>query len=121
MGFNVGVDSIVVPATILSGASQSNEIDCRGYRLARLSLPGAWTAAAITFLAAPVSGGTFLPVYDDTGTEVSIASPAASTSIGMSSLVLPLTGVQFIKIRSGVAATPVNQAADIVLTVVLAG
>lgn len=120
-GQPINTASKVVTATIASGASQSAEIDCRGYRVARISMPSAWTAAALTFLSASVSGGTFNPVYDDGGVEASIATPAVNTSIGISNLVLPLTGIQFLKLRSGIAATPVNQAADRLLTIVLAG
>ena len=111
----------LITVTIPAGASQSAEFDCRGYRIARIGMPAAWTTAALTFLSASTSGGTFNPVYDDGGVECSIAVPLANQSIGISNLVLPLTGIQFLKLRSGVAATPVNQAADRVLTIVLAG
>ena len=110
----------IITITIPSGASRSAEFDCRGYRIARLTTPSAWTAAALTFLSAPVSGGTFNPVVDDGGIEASIPV-AVNQSIGVVNNVLVLSGIQFCKLRSGIAATPVNQAADRVITVVLAG
>lgn len=80
VGLPINTASVVKTATIANGASQSNEIDCRGYRIARISMPAAWTTAALTFLTSATSGGTYNAVYDDSGLECSIASPAVSVS-----------------------------------------
>lgn len=112
---------------IASGASQSGEIDCSGQDILGIIVPTGWTAAAITFLAAERedeagNAATFVPIYDDAGTEVSIPSAAAAAGryIALRPDVAPLTrGPWRIKLRSGVAATPVNQAAERTITVVL--
>lgn len=92
-----------------SSNSISAEIDLgKGGKLQGIYMPAAWTTADITLQAASSSGGTFLDVYDDAGTEASI-SAAASRYITL----YPdqFAGVRFIKIRSGTTGTPVNQAA----------
>lgn len=112
---------------IASGASQSGEIDCSGADILGIVVPTGWTAAAITFLAAvredqAGSADTFVPIYDDAGTELTIASGtvAAGRFIALRPDIAPLTrGPWRIKLRSGVAATPVNQAADRTIIVVL--
>ena len=110
-------------ATILSGTSQSNAIDLEGYQLAALIMPAAWTASSgITFLAAATIDGTYGPVVDDSGIEVKVtafAGGAAGTIIALATNALALASLRFIKLRSGIAGTEVNQAADRVITLSL--
>ena len=108
-------------AKITSGGSQSSVIDLRDYVISCIVLPAAWDAAALTFLASATAGGTFAPVYDDAGTEVSIASAnvVAGRVIVNKAILEQLAGLRFVKIRSGVSATPVNQTADRSFTVML--
>ena len=108
----------VLTATIANAASLSGEIDLEGFKLMALLMPGAWTAAALTFQASDVAGGTFLDVYDDAGTEVT-ATVAASRAIGLDAILPELAAIRFLKIRSGTTGTPVNQAAARTLTLVL--
>ena len=104
--------------TIANGATGlSDAIDLEGYQLAAIQMPATWVAAAITFLAATESGGTFQSVYN-AGTEVSetVAQARCQTIVANMPALAPL---RFIKLRSGTAATPVNQTADRVLTLIL--
>jgi hypothetical protein len=114
MAENTGRLSVQASAAIASGTSQSAAIDMREYVIAALLMPAAWDLAAITFLACDTQGGTFLPVYDDAGTEVTIASAnaVAGRAIVNKTVLEQLAGIRWLKIRSGVAATPVNQTAD---------
>lgn len=96
--------------TIAINESVSGELDLEGYRFVSIQMPAAWTAANLTFQAAEKAAGTFNNLYDDEGTEA-IAIAAASRQISMSLYSLAFAPLQFIKIRSGTAATPVNQAA----------
>jgi hypothetical protein len=112
---------------IANGASQSGEIDCSGLDILGIILPSGWTAAAVTFLAAvredqAGNADTFVPIYDDAGTELTIASAnaVAGRFIALRPDIAPLTrGPWRIKLRSGVAATPVNQGAARTIIVVL--
>ena len=97
-----------VTCTIAAGASLSGEVDGRGMRLAKIFMPSAWTAAGISFTEAEASAGTFNPLYDDSGLEIAVTA-AASTTIAISTNAIPLTGVGYLKVRSGTSASAVNQ------------
>lgn len=103
--------STAAVATIANGASQSGAIDVSDYVIAAIQMPTSWTTAAITFLASATKDGTYYPVYDDAGTEVTIASAnaAASRVIVNKAVIEQLAGLRWIKLRSGTEATPVNQ------------
>lgn len=85
-------------ATGLSEAIQLNG------RLVGIQMPATWAAANITFQAS-ANGDTFYDVYDSAGTEVSV------TAVQARYIVLDPTARGFfhLKVRSGTAATPVNQ------------
>lgn len=100
-------------AVIANGAALSGAIDLGDRdRITAIQIPAAWTAAAITFAADVDGTGTFQPVYDEAGTELTIASANVVASryvlLGATTF-LCLTGL--IKIRSGTSAAPVNQGA----------
>ena len=97
--------------TIASGASQSSVIDTEGMTLGAIKMPAAWTAAAITLMGCDTADGTFLPIYKDDGTEYSL-TVAVDTIVAVDGAAMALAPVRFIKLRSGVAATPVNQGGD---------
>ena len=106
--------NVVLTTTILSGQSISDEIDLQGFQLFAIRVPSTWDAANITFAAARTStanGGTYVPVYDDAGGEVTV-TVTADKMIVMSNLALAIAPLQYIKIRSGSVATPVQQTAD---------
>lgn len=101
--------------TIAAGASESEALDAREFIPTALLMPAAWDAAAITFLVSERRDGTYLPLYSSAGTEVS-ATVAASRAVALD----PTTfaGLRFFKLRSGVAATPVNQTAARLITII---
>jgi hypothetical protein len=111
----------VMRVTIANGASQSEEIDLQGADALAIIIPAAWTAAAITFLVSADPGGTYGPLYDDAGTEATVASAAvvALRVISLRALVDVLKPIRYLKLRSGVAATPVNQGADRIIPVLI--
>ena len=110
--------SEVITATIANGEALSGEIDLGGYQIGAIQMPAAWTAANITFTAATATGGTFQSLYDDSGLEVTVTA-AAAECIALSSNALNLAPLRFIKIRSGTAATPVNQGAARTIQLIL--
>ncbi len=113
-------DAIAVP--IPAGATGlSGEIEIRRFSLFAVDVPAGWiTATVITFQASPTSGGTFLNVYDDAGNEVSV-TVAASRAVSLDSVALKLAPFRYIKIRSGTAASPVNQTNGPTLTLIAKG
>ena len=108
--FTIGLEKISV--TIANGQSLSPAIGLGAKALFAIAMPSGWDAAAITFQAA-TDDSTWLELYDDTGTAISITT-AASRYVVLSSPV-KLLGVRGIKVRSGTSGAAVNQTADRVL------
>jgi hypothetical protein len=100
----------------------SNAIDLADGVLVAVIVSGTWTAAALTFLSGDkLTDGTFKSLYDDNGTEISIASGNVTAGRLVSfrtALIDAMKSVRFLKLRSGVVATPVQQAAARTLTVI---
>lgn len=94
--------------TIANGESQSNVVDLTDMALIGITMPSAWTAAAITLLAADTQGGTYTPVHDSGGTEISF-TVAQSRHVTIDPDVT--RSLRFVKLRSGNTAVPVNQGA----------
>lgn len=105
--------TVQTSATILSGAALSSEINLTGTTLCGLIIPAAWTAAFLGIKAASASGGTFVPVYNEVGTLVSITI-AASTCILLNAA--DFASLQYIKLWSQTAGVDVNQGANRTLT-----
>jgi hypothetical protein len=103
----------VMTATIANGASLSNSLDMQYQPVRRIVMPSAWTAASLTFQVSH-DGTTFYNLYDTSG-EVTLSTTAANRAIG---LTVTVTGWRYVKVRSGTADTPVNQAAERVFTVI---
>ena len=96
---------------IANGASLSAAINLNGRVLTAIYMPAAWTAASLSFRASQ-DGVTF---YDLFPLGVEYVSAAAA------SIFIPLDnnnflGVKWLKVRSGTAASPVNQGAARTLT-----
>ena len=109
MSERVSPRTFFTTCTIASGTALSGEIDGKGMRLAKIFMPSAWTAAAMTFAEAEASGGTFDPLYDGGGIEVSETVAASRTVAPLN--VAALTSMCYFKLRSGTVASAVNQEA----------
>lgn len=107
--------------TIPAGATGLGPaVDLAGYRLSAIVLPSTWTTARITFQAEdPQNSGTFYDLFDDAAAEVVVASIAASKCVALVSTAAALLANRFIKIRSGISGTAVNQTSAPVLTLIL--
>lgn len=99
---------------IASGTAVSSAIDLAGWSPLRIVMPAAWDLANLTLLVSQ-DNVTYVPVYLDDGTEYVIAA-AASRAIVLDPGRLP--GVRYLQLRSGTAATPVNQTAARTLTII---
>lgn len=109
-----------ITATIANGTALSDVLDMDTEFLAGMIVHAAWTAAAITFQGS-TDGANFFNVYDEGGTEVSIASASvvADRFISFSDTFMhKLRACQYLKLRSGTAATPVNQLAARTISVI---
>jgi len=104
-------------ATIANGESVSAPIDLANTALLGLIMPAAWTAAALT-VEVSVDDSTWTGLaYDDLGTQCNvIASPVASSAYALN--MVGLLPYRYVRLRSGTTATPVNQGAERIVTVV---
>lgn len=100
--------------TIANGASLSGTITLTG-EVVGILMPAAWTAASLTFRGS-TDGTNFFDLYDDLGQEVTMPT-AASRFLGVANNG-PFRGLRSLQVRSGTAATPVNQGAARTITIV---
>lgn len=108
--------SDTLTATILSGQSVSAAVNLGGLRLFGLVMPAAWTTANLTFQMSPDNGVSWSNIFDINGVEFTVTA-AASRFITFDPAALP--AVQWLQIRSGTSGTPVVQAADRNINLVL--
>lgn len=87
----------------------SDYIYTNGWTLTEILIPSGWTTAAITFLKS-TDNSTYYSYYDETGTEVSMASCVASTA----RRVKPewFRGADWIRLRSGTVSGVTAQTTD---------
>jgi hypothetical protein len=103
-----------VSTTIPNGTALSGAVKLGGATLLGIEMPAAWTAADLTFQHS-VDGTNFFDMYDAAGVEIKITAIVSHYAILS---VLAWQGVIYLKVRSGVGATPVNQGADRILKLV---
>lgn len=102
-------------ATIAEGAALSNAVSLDGYKYFTILMPAQWTAASLTFQGS-IDGTTYYNLYTD-GSEVT-ESVAAGNAYAVNMNALAFASLKYLKIRSGTAATPVNQAAARTISIV---
>lgn len=91
---------------IANGASLSVAYNLQGKIPAGIYMPAAWTAAGLTFQVSP-DGVTYYNLHTSAG-EYSLTTAA---SIFLSLSQANFAGANYIKVRSGTGAVPVNQGA----------
>ncbi len=99
--------------TIPSGTALTGTERIDGYKIVAIQMPSAWTAAALTFQAKAREGADLAELYD--GNTVRSETVAVDRYI---QLATPIQA-QSVRVRSGTSGTPVNQAADRILTLFL--
>lgn len=112
-----GCMGVTSPITITNGQSLSGEVDLGGACLLAIELPAAFTGTVLTFQASRAPGGTFKNVYDDSGSEVSVAV-GAGRMVSIDTAALMLAPYRYIKVRSGTSASPTVEGADRILYVI---
>lgn len=102
MAHTVTHDDVV----IADAATDSGQVDLLGYQLAGIVIPAEWEGIALKFKAAAQArdggAGTFFPVHDKAGTEVSF-TVAASRFVHVDPELL--AGARFVKLVAGTAQT----------------
>jgi hypothetical protein len=94
---------VALDVVIANGATDSDEIRIGDYVITGIRIPAAITSATLTFEGAGQNGGTYAPIYDSDGNQVSVAI-AVSRSIGLSAAELDAVSAwPWIKIIMGSA------------------
>lgn len=87
-------------ALIASGDQESSGLRCAGMALCGLMIPAAFTGTALTFETCDTPNGTYLPLYDDTNTLISLTvAPSRAYSLDPKKF----QGSNFLKLKSGTA------------------
>lgn len=107
--FQIGIT--LNPAVIASGQSLSAACPLGALTVVGFSMPAAWTAAALTFQVSPDGGTTWQELYDGAGNEVTVQAAAGQFVIPLADPSYLWRGINMVKVRSGTASAPVNQAA----------
>lgn len=108
----------VITVTIPSGGALSEVVRLNGRRILAVEMPAAWTAAGLTFLSGS-DDAAMKPVYDDTGSEIAVATAAGRVTSVTGVRADALASLDRLQVRSGTAGSPVNQAADRTLALLL--
>lgn len=114
----MGLIKSTAHGTILNGQAMSSPVDFGSKVLCAIVIPAAWTAAALTFQASDDGGATWWNIHDSAGNEVTVPSAAAVAGRRVSVDPSLFAGVDFIQVRSGTSAAPVNQGANRVLLLI---
>jgi len=114
----ISVENVTIAASgSLSGGANLNGRDNApaGLRVCGIVMPAAWTAASMTFEVS-MDGVTYQDLYDADGNEMTF-TVAAATTLTLDPAIF--AAMPYVKVRSGVSATPVNQAAERTVGLVL--
>ena len=104
-----GRRSYSYPTTIPNGTALSGVVSWYEFAYGLIHMPATWTAADIGFQVSSEDDGTYLPLYDDAGALVEIASPAVDQAMRVPVEVL---AARYVKIWSQSGGAGVNQGAD---------
>lgn len=107
--------STTITLTIANGAALTEAFEFGGATMFCIHMPAAWTTADIGFQVSSEFGGTYLPLYDESGAVVEVSGPAASRAYAVTNS--KVASARFIKLWSQSAGVGTNQAAERVLTV----
>lgn len=102
----VGVTCVQIQA----GQSVSNAVNLSMMRWCGVQMPAAWTAADVSFDVSYDNGTTWTALFTQTG-EYTIPSAQAAASRTIALDVHITAGVPLVRVRSGLVAAPVVQAA----------
>jgi hypothetical protein len=106
-------EASTMPLTVLNGPfiqkgeSLSDALDCTGGVITRITMPGAWTPANLTFQISS-DGALFNNLVDRKGEEIQIVVVPGSAVV-LSQYGEYLKAVAFLKVRSGTGEHPVVQ------------
>jgi hypothetical protein len=110
---------ILKPAIIAINGSVSGAVDILGLMLLGCKMPAAWTAASLTFQGSVDGGESYQSLYDEDGSEIAWTGATVDRILFQAGAQPIIAGLTHLKVRSGVAALPVAQAAAASIVLIL--
>lgn len=105
---------MILSVTIANGTSLSGAVQIGPARVVGIQLP-TLTSAALTFQGS-ADGVTYVNLFDAANAEVTVT---ASVGDRINLAPAALSGVNYLKVRSGTSGAPVNQGADRVISLIV--
>lgn len=81
-------------------------------------MPATWVAAALTFQVSPDGGTTWVELFNDGGTAVSITAAASQYISLVTNSNYTWRGINMLKVRSGTSGSPVAQTGGATVTLI---
>ena len=114
--YSVGIT--LNPAVIAAGQSLSGPCALGALTLVGISMPAAWSTAALTFQVSPDGGTTWQELYDGAGNAVTVQAAAGQFVIPLAEPSYNWRGINMVHVRSGTAGSPVVQSAGATINLV---
>jgi len=102
--------SIISGPIIAAGESLSDGVDVSAGKIVRITTPGGWDAANLTFQISSDGASGYNDMYDAQGNEITVVTRGDNSAIIVHERWTH--AINFIKFRSGTAKHPVVQKAD---------
>lgn len=112
-----GLNPQTISVTIANGASLSSAVDLNDFEIVAVQMPASWTPADLSFQGS-VDNSTFQDIFTSDDAELVVEAAQARYVALMEPEISALKGCMWVKVRSGVTAAAVNQAAARTLTLV---
>ncbi len=87
------------------------------YPMTAILVPSAFLGTEMTFQASMDKGITYNDLHNETGDEVALMLTSVGLVVGLLTVNHDLSGIPWLKIRSGTSESPVNQGSDQILYV----
>ena len=106
------------PATIAASGSLSGSVSMGADTIVGIWMPATWVSAPLTFQVSPDGGTTWLELFNDGGTAVSISAAASQFIALVTNSNYTLRGFNMVKVRSGTSGTPVTQTGGAIVNLI---
>ena len=103
-----GVGGTILTGGVMMGADT----------LVGIWMPPTWVSAALTFQVSPDGGTTWLELFNDSGTAISITAAASQFISLVTNSNCTWRGINALKVRSGTSGSPVVQTGGATVTLI---
>jgi hypothetical protein len=105
-------------AVIAASGSLSAAVPMGADTLVGIWMPGTWVSASLTFQVSPDGGTTWVELYNDSGSAVTITGAANQFIALVTNANYAWRGINMLKVRSGTSGSPVVQTGGATVTLI---